>query len=173
MRGRGLGAHQVGHADSAAGDLIGEAGANALARGANGMFAPGRLVELVDDLVPRHDELRAVAHHELARVDPARFEAVNLLEQDLGVHRHAVTDDASLLRIKDASRHQVQLEFAAFVHDGVPRVIPGGIASNDTSLAGEEVDDPALAFVAPLPADNNTDRHGGHTPGLPLSGEAR
>ena len=52
-------------------------------------------------------------------------------------------------------------------------VVPSRIAGNDTGFAGEQVDDPAFAFVAPLAADNDDDGHGRRTPGLPLSGEAR
>jgi hypothetical protein len=52
-------------------------------------------------------------------------------------------------------RHQVELELPQLVDDRVPGVVPGGVAGHDMGLLSDQVDDPALAFVAPLPANYN------------------
>ena len=104
---------------------------------------------------------------------PLRLEALDFAEQDGRVDGDAVADHAGLFGVKDAGGNEVELELATLVDDGMAGVVPGGIAGNNTGFAGEQVDDPAFAFVAPLAADNDDDGHGRHTPGLPLSGEAR
>ena len=49
--------------------------------------------------------------------------------------------------------------FRSAVNDGVAGVISALAANDDVRRAGEDVDDFAFAFVAPLRADQNCVRH--------------
>ena len=110
--------------------------------------------------MPGHDEVRAVAEDQLRGIDPAGLERIDLAQQDLGVHSHTVADNAGLIGVEDACGHNVEFELSAFVDNGVAGVVASRIAGDNTCFASEEIDDSAFAFVAPLPADNDDDRHG-------------
>ena len=47
----------------------------------------------------------------------------------------------------------MQDEFLAAVNDGVPGVVAALTADDDIGVPGKDVDDFALAFIAPLRAD--------------------
>ena len=86
-----------------------------------------------------------------------RLEIAQLLHQHLKVHDGAGTDDALRVRVEDARRHEVELEGAVLIHDGVPRVVATLISDDHVRLLREEVGDLSLALVAPLGSDD-----GGH-----------
>ncbi len=46
-------------------------------------------------------------------------------------------------------------EFLSAMNDGVPGIVAALAADHDVGLAGENVDDLALAFIAPLRADED------------------
>ena len=98
--------------------------------------------------------MAAVAHEEVADGDPAGDELVDLLQQDRRVDGDAVADQAGLIGVKDARRHDVQLELAEIIDDRVPGVVAGGVSRDDRRALCDQVDDPALAFVSPLAADD-------------------
>ena len=58
-------------------------------------------------------------------------------------------------RAQDAGGDEVQDVFRAADDDGVAGVVAALGADDDVGLLGEDVDDLAFAFVAPLGADQN------------------
>ena len=87
-------------------------------------------------------------------VDAARAQAVDLADQDRRVDDDAVADDAARARVEDARRDQVELELLLAADDRVAGVVAALEAHDDVGVLGEQVDDLALALVAPLGADD-------------------
>ena len=58
-----------------------------------------------------------------------------------------------------ARRHQVRDELLAVDHQRVAGVGAAAVAHDDVGALGEQVDDLALAFIAPLGADDDDDGH--------------
>ena len=110
--------------------------------------------------VPGHQHLRAVAEEEPALDgDAARLQVLDLLEQVGGVDDDAVADDADLVGVEDAGGHEVELELAELVDDGVAGVVAGGVPGHDVGLLRQQVDDAPLALVPPLAAHDHDDWH--------------
>ena len=61
--------------------------------------------------------------------------------------------------IEDPRGHQVELELAALVDDRVTGVVPALEADDEVRLLRQEVGDLSFALVAPLRADDRSDRH--------------
>ena len=85
---------------------------------------------------------------------PSRGQLVDLGEQRLRIDDHAVADDADDAVVQDAGRDQVQHELLAVHVHGVAGVVAALIARDDREVRRQQVDDLALAFVAPLRAEN-------------------
>ena len=99
------------------------------------------------------DEVRAVADHQPAfDDDPERLELLDLGEEGRGIDDHAVAEDADRLRVQDARRDQPQHELRARDVDGMAGVVPALVPGDRRKVWGEEVDELALALVAPLRA---------------------
>ena len=77
-------------------------------------------------------------------------------QQLLYVNDHAVADDASGIRVNEAGRQQMKFECLAVNDDGVAGIIASCAARDDVVLAAESVDDFALAFVAPLRSEHDS-----------------
>ena len=109
-------------------------------------------IELVDQFMIRHHDVRAIGNSDRARVNPARVHRVNLVEHNRRIKHHAVADHAKRLRTKNARRQQTQFIFFAVDRDGVTG-IGAALETNDNVGARRKVvDDFALALVAPLRA---------------------
>ncbi len=76
----------------------------------------------------------------------------------------AVADDGLHARAKNAAGDQLQDVLLLADEDGVAGVVAALIARDDVEALGEEVDDLALAFVAPLGAENDDVFHCAQTP---------
>ena len=144
---------QVEHADAAARDLV-------LVRRADA--APRRAERLrvralrVDELVIRQHEVRAIAHVEAAfDVDAVGDELVDFGEQRLGIEHDAVADRAAHARVQNAARNLVQNERVFTQIDGVAGVRAALIADHPVGALGENVDELALPFIAPLRTDDD------------------
>ena len=135
-------------------DLVDEGRPDAAERGADGRRPAQLLVGAVDEHVVGHDDVAAVAHVEVLDADALRLQLFDLLQQHRRVDDDAVADDAGLVAVEDARRHEVEAEGAHVVDDGVSGVVPGRVARHDAGVLGQEIDSPALAFVAPLAADD-------------------
>ena len=97
---------------------------------------------------------------------PRASKRVDLLEQHAEVDDDAVADDRRAARREDARRQQVQRVLLAVDDDGVPGVVAAVELDDGVDPAAEQVGRLALAFVAPLGADQN-DR--GHASPLSIS----
>ena len=94
-----------------------------------------------------------------ADVDAAPAQAVELADQHRGVDDDAVADHAGLARVEDPGRDQVELERLAVADDRVAGVVAALEADDHRGVLGEQVDDLALALVAPLGPDDHDSRH--------------
>ena len=89
------------------------------------------------------------------------LEPLDLLDQADRIDDHAVADDALLAGPEDAGGHEVQDELLAADEDGVAGVVAAGGADHEVGALRQHVDDLALAFVAPLGADEDGIGHRG------------
>ena len=85
---------------------------------------------------------------------PSRASSSTSLNSACGIDHHAVADDARDAGMQDAGRNQVQDELLAVHVDGVPGVVAALVARDRREVRRQQVDDLALAFVAPLRAEH-------------------
>jgi len=71
----------------------------------------------------------------------------------------AGADDVHRLGIEDAGRHEVERELAVLVDDGMARVVAALEPDHQIGLERQQVDHPALTFIAPLRAHHRLHRH--------------
>ena len=90
----------------------------------------------------------------IADRDAGRRQLVDLGEQRLRIDDHAVADDAGDARVQDPRRQQPQHELASVGVHRVPGVVPALVARDDGKVRRQQVDDLALALVAPLRAQH-------------------
>jgi hypothetical protein len=148
--------HQVGHAHTATGDLVLVRRTDAAAGGADGLAAGGDLARLIDGDVVRHDQRRSRADLEArAHFDAVGLELGDFLDQCLGRQHHAVADQAQRIVAQDAGGDQVQHGLLALDHQRVAGVVAALETGHGTDPLGQQVDDLALAFVAPLGTKND------------------
>ena len=83
----------------------------------------------------------------------AFFQIVDLAEQRHRIDHRAVADHASLARMQRARGHQAQDVFLAVDDDRVRRIVAALEADDDIGVAGKQIDNLALALIAPLRAD--------------------
>ena len=62
-------------------------------------------------------------------------------------------------RVEDAARHEPQLVGLVADHERVAGVVAALVAGDDVGPLGQQVDDLALALVAPLGAHDHVQRH--------------
>ena len=90
---------------------------------------------------------------------PRASKLVELLDEDARVDDAAGADHA-LLPPEDPGGHVPELVGLAVGDDRVPGVRPAVVAADEIRVLGEQVDDLALALVAPLGADDHGRGHG-------------
>src|SRR5439155_27347854 len=95
--------------------------------------------------------------------EPARFEVVELLDEDAGIDDAAGADHA-LLAPDDPGGQVPQLERLPAGDDRVAGVRPAVVAADEVAGLREQVDDLALALVSPLRADDHGRGHGRSLP---------
>ena len=91
-------------------------------------------------------------------------ELVELLDHAGRIEHHAAGDDARHAGRQNAAGQQRKLVDLVADDDRVPGVRAALIANDEVVLAGQQVDDLALGFVAPLQTDNASSRHGSTSP---------
>jgi hypothetical protein len=94
-------------------------------------------------------DLQALAHRYTLGLQAGDF-----LEQGVGGQHHAVADQALHVFTQDAGGDQVQDGFLALDDQGVAGVVTALEAHYGTGLVGQQIDDFAFAFVAPLGAQD-------------------
>ena len=103
----------------------------------------------------------------LTDLDSAGAKRVDLGEQGLGsTTTPAPMTPVGLRKTPEGTRCTAKWRVAEL--DGVPGVVAAVVAGDDVEAVGQQVDDLALAFVAPLPAEHRDDSHR-----LPLQNAAR
>ena len=118
------------------------------------------LARLVEGDVPRHDHVRFGGQADDIDGDAAPGEVVELVDEDRRVDYAPGADDA-LLAPEDPGGHVLELVRLAVGDDRVAGTGPAVVAADDVRVAGEQVDDLALALVSPLRADDHRRGHAG------------
>ena len=153
---------EVAGAQAGAGHLVAVGGADAAQGGAD--LAGGGLEGFaagVEGAVVGEHQVGAVADEEASGGrEAARFEAADFFDEPGGVEDDAVADDAALAFVEDAGGDEVQHEALAADFDGVAGVVAALGAHDPVGALGQDVDDLAFAFVAPLGADQDGVGHG-------------
>ena len=104
--------------------------------------------------MPLHDHVRALGDVEAPlELEAPALDLLELLHEVERIHHDAVAYDAVLAFVQDSGRHEVQNVLLVADHHGVARVRAALEPHDYIRLLGEEVDDLALAFIAPLGAN--------------------
>ena len=127
--------------------------------GADRELAQLDLARRVEQHVVGHDQMCVGGDPQVADVDAAAPQPVDLAEQDARVEHDPVADHAGLVRVEDPRGNQVELELLAVADDRVAGVVAALEAHDRARALGEQVGDLALALVAPLGADYDDARH--------------
>src|SRR6266545_243299 len=160
FRAQRLGIDQVAHPDPEASDLVLEDGPDASQRRAGPQVPLQLLLESVEDLVVRHDDVGPVADAEVADGMATLPRLVDLLEELRGLDDHPVPDQVHRPLAEHARRQEVERVQVLAHLDGVPGVRAALETHDDVRLVREEVDDLALALVPELAADGHGGGHG-------------
>ena len=155
---------QVADAEADAPHLVLVRGPDAAPRRAQAVVAAHLLAELVEHRVVGHDHVSAFADDQVARVDPGRLMALQLLQEGAGIDDDTVPDDAQRRRVEDAAGDQVEAVLTAVGDYGVAGVVAALRADDHVDALGQQVHDLALALVAPLPAHQDGHAHRGGKP---------
>ena len=102
----------------------------------------------------RENNVGAIADVQALRHgETARGQAVNFLHQRNGIQHHAVADDTALAGVEHTRRHQMQHKFFVADFNGVAGIVAALRAHHPRGAFGQNVNDFAFAFIAPLGAD--------------------
>src|SRR5207247_1177471 len=121
-------------------------------------------------------QMRALAHVQASLdVDAVFHEAVDLVEQRVGIEHDAVPDRAAHAGMENTAWNLVQHERRPVDVDGVSGVGASLIAHDPRGALGEDVDEFALPLVAPLGADYDdcTPRVTEHVTSMGKSGQKK
>ncbi len=146
---------EVGDADAATRDLVFVSRADAATGGTDGALAGGLFAGLIQRDVVRHDDRRGRADLQAAaHFDAVGFEFADLLLQRAWVQHHAVADQAQRIGTQDAGGNQVEHGLLAADHQRVAGVVAALEADDGADILRQQIDDLALAFIAPLGAQH-------------------
>ena len=151
LLGEDLGVEQILDADPEAVSLVRVRRADAAMRRTDLQLAQPALARAVDQRMPRHDEMRVPRQADEVGRDPARLEAVELLDHHLRVDNAAGADDA-LLAADDTGRDVLELVRLAVGDDRMARVGAAVVAADEVGVLRQQVDDfplPSSPHCAP------------------------
>ncbi len=117
------------------------------------------LARPVERDVPGHDQLGVPGQVHLLGREPARLQLVQLLDEHRRIDDAAGTEHA-LLAPEDPRGHVPELVRLPVGDDGVAGVRTALVAADEIRVLGQQVDDLALALVAPLRPDDDGRWHG-------------
>ncbi len=147
---------QIGYAHRAPGDLVFVGRADAAPGGPDGGLAARGLACLVECDVIRKDQRTGRADPQLvAHRHAAGVELGHLLQQGVGRQHHAVADIARHAVVQNPRRNQPQNRLLAVDDERMPGVVAALKAHDVPGAIGEQIDDLALALIAPLAADDD------------------
>ena len=139
--------------------------------GADALLAEEALAHLVQGAVVRGDDVRVGRDEQPRAVDAAGGQAVDLLEQHLGVDDDAVADDRHDARAEDARGQQVQRVLLVADDHRVAGVVAAVELDDVVDAGAEGVGRLALALVTPLGTDQHDCGHAGSSSVVVLGGE--
>ena len=84
---------------------------------------------------------------------PDFAQPVDLADERDRVDHDAVADHADLAAPQNAGGNEMENVFFAAMNDGVAGVVAALTADDDVGVSGQDIDDFAFAFIAPLRAD--------------------
>ncbi|MNN36649.1 hypothetical protein D3C81_1505520 [compost metagenome] len=146
-----LGVMQVGDADAATRHLVFVGRADATAGGADRLAAGSAFARLVQGDVVRHDQRRGRGDLQArTHFHAGGFQLGDFLLQRGRRDHHAVADQAQRIVTQDARRDQVQDGLLAVDDQGVAGIVAALEAHDRADFLSEQIDDLALAFIAPL-----------------------
>src|ERR1019366_687628 len=117
------------------------------------------LARPVEERVRGQDDVRAVGDEDVvADRDAGGAQRLHLREKRARVDDEAVSDHVHDARAADARRDETQREVLVAELHGVAGVVAALIAGDEIEGGSDEVDDFALAFVAPLAPDDGEGR---------------
>src|SRR6266699_3283463 len=147
---------QVADAQADAAGLVDVRWPDAAPGGTEALLLARFIFRTIKALVKRQDQVRGGAHAQTAGVYFSGTELVQLSDQEARVDGHALPNDAQRARMKNTRRDQVNGETSLLVDHGMASVGPAMAADNEIRVTREQVDDFALALVAPMPADDRS-----------------
>jgi len=104
--------------------------------------------------------VRAIADEEPpGHVDARRRQLIGFFQQGDGVHHEAVADHSFLPRLQNAAWNEPDDELLVADDDGVAGVMAALVAHHVVELVREQINQLALAFIAPLRAENDDVAH--------------
>ena len=83
---------------------------------------------------------------------------ISFFKEGFRIDDHAVAEDAGLALMHDAGRKQMKYERVVADLNRVTGVMAALIADHDVEPLGEQIDDLAFSFIAPLGSDDS-DNH--------------
>ena len=102
------------------------------------------------------NDLGAIGNKEIAIDFHARgAQGSDFLQKSQRIDHHSIADDAGALGPQNAAGHQLQDKLLAVDDDRVSGVVAAGVARHYRKSVGKNVDNLALALVAPLGSDND------------------
>ena len=152
---------QIHHADGAPADLVLIGRADA-ALGRPDTSLSGRcLTQRVELAVERQDQRRVLGDAQIVArdADAELLDLGDLLGQRPRVDHHAIADHRQLALAHHARGEQRELVGGAVDHERVAGIMTALEAHHDIGALGQPIDDLALAFVAPLGADDHDIGH--------------
>ena len=147
---------QVLHAQAAARHLVLVRGTNAARRSAD-LYATGRVLRRqLDQAVVGKNDVRAIADEEIAvHLDAGRAQGIDFLHEGERIEHDAITDDAAAAFAQHAARNELENKLLALDGNRMSGIVTAGITRNHLEALGQNVNDFAFAFVAPLRSDDD------------------
>lgn len=141
----------VAEAKAVARNLVGVAGTDTLAGGADFRLALGAFAGGVEQTVGRQDDVGLAGNLEDGlEVDARGLEFACLLGEENGVEHDARADDVDLAVLEDAGGDRAENEFLSVELKGVSGV-GTALETGDYVVAGsQDIDNLAFAFVTPV-----------------------
>ena len=106
--------------------------------------------------MPGQQQRGPVADFQILRGDGNALagNVLDLIPETFRIQRHAVAQNVYHTRAEQAGGEQVQGEFAVFIDNGMPGVAAALVADDHVIIRREQVYHTALAFVAPVNAND-------------------
>ena len=141
----------VTHTQTVAADFIRISGADALACGSHLGVSLGCLVSGIQQAVGRQNEVGLLGDVQtFFQVVAGSLQCFGLGFEQSRVQYHPVTDDVYLIALEYAGRDGAEHVFLSFKLQRMPGIGASLKAGHDIVSRGQDIDDLAFAFVAPL-----------------------